>query len=209
MNLLFGSNFSTNQVYDWIWTSQGTITAKNCAAQAVLVDVGAAVALTNFPNRTQWAQSALLFDLQSLNTTGLQDFVVNAPWDLLTVDGPAHVSNTSLFTTVASGYQFDFAGQTISVPSVSFTTDGAPTSDQASRVASTVPLDRMYSFATGKSPFFVTRFLLIHSVAASTQYLGLLQAYWVTNLQLTLDKLPLFMDSLRSSYFVALVVFLY
>ncbi|KAJ6575220.1 hypothetical protein B0H19DRAFT_1127736 [Mycena capillaripes] len=183
MNRLFGTNFSLDEVYDWIWTSQGIVTADNCASQAVLVDVGASVALSNFPNRTQWAQAALLFDLQSLNGTGLQDFVVDAPWTLLTVDGPAHVSNASLFATVASGYQFDFAAQTISAPSISFVTDGAPTSDQASRVASTVPLDRMYTFAA----------------AASTQQLGLLQAYWVTNLQLTLDKLPVFMDSLRSA----------
>ncbi|KAF7347750.1 hypothetical protein MVEN_01532400 [Mycena venus] len=183
MNTLFGTNFTLNEVYIWIWTQMGTITAKNCAAQAVLVDVGASVALTNFPNRTTWAQAALLFDLQSLNNTGLQSFVVNAPWALITVDGPAHVSNASLFSTVASGYQYDFAAQTIAVPTVSFVSDGAPTQAQASQVASTAPLDRMYSF----------------SAAASTQYEGLLQAYWVTNLQLTLDKLSPFMAALRSA----------
>ncbi|KAJ7492526.1 hypothetical protein FB451DRAFT_1388905 [Mycena latifolia] len=84
---------------------------------------------------------------------------------------------------VASGYQFNFAAQTLSVPPVSFLTDGAPTSTQATEVSSTVPLDRMYSFAA----------------AASAQYQGLLQSYWVTNLQRTLDKLPLFMASLRSA----------
>jgi len=139
--------------------------------------------LTNFPNRTQWAQSALLWDLQSLNTSALQDFVVNAPWSLLTVDGPVHESNSSLFTAVTSGYQFDFASQILSVPSLSFLADGAPTSSQAAEVSSTVSLDRMYSFAA----------------AASAQYQGLLQSYWVTNLQRTLDKLPLFMASLRSA----------
>ncbi|KAJ7786426.1 hypothetical protein B0H16DRAFT_1446177 [Mycena metata] len=169
MNTLFGTSFSTNEVYQWIWTQQGTVTAKNCGSQAVLVDVGASVALTNFPNRTEWAQAALLFDLQSLNTTGLQDFVVDAPWTLLTVDGPANVSNASLFSTVSSGYQFDFAAQILSAPPVSFVTDGAPTTAQAAEVATTVPLDRMYSFAA----------------AASTQYQGLLQAYWVTNLQMS------------------------
>ncbi|KAK7064143.1 hypothetical protein R3P38DRAFT_3249723 [Favolaschia claudopus] len=183
MNTLFGTNFTLNEVFLWIWTQQGTVNAKNCASQAVLVDVGASVALTNFQNRTTWAQAALLFDLQSLNNTGLQNFVVNAPWTLLTVDGPAKVSNASLFTTVASGYQYDFAGQSIAVPTVSFATDGAPSSAQAAEVSDTAPLDRMYSF----------------SVAASTQYLGLLQSYWVTNLQLTLDKLPLFVETLRSA----------
>ncbi|KAJ7235914.1 hypothetical protein B0H12DRAFT_134216 [Mycena haematopus] len=189
MNTLFQTNFTLNEVYIWIWTQMGTITAPNCAAQAVLVDVGASVALTNFPNRTTWAQAALLFDLQSLNNTGLQSFVVNAPWALLTVDGPANVSNTSLFTTVASGYQYDFAGQTIAVPPVSFSSDGAPTQAQAAEVANTAPLDRMYSF----------------SAAASTQYLGLLQAYWVTDLQLTIDTLPSFMAAL--SYAPILIPF--
>jgi len=183
MNRLFGTEFSTNDVYLWIWTVQGTITAKNCAAQAILVDVGAVAALANFPNRTQWAQSALLWDLQSLNNSGLQDFVVNAPWTTLTVDGPVNVTNGSSFSTIAAGYQFDFAAQTITVPSVSFVTDGAPTSAQAAEVTSTVPLDRMYSFAS----------------AASTQYLGQLQAFWVTNLQRTADKLPLFLASLRNA----------
>jgi hypothetical protein len=209
MNTLFGTNFTLNEVYIWIWTQMGTITAKNCAAQAVLVDVGASVALTNFPNRTTWAQAALLFDLQSLNNTDLQNFVVNAPWALMTVDGPAHVSNASLFTTVASGYQYDFAGQNITVPSVSFATDGAPTQAQAAQVASTAPLDRMYSFAAGTYFLPSLGFMLIHSVAASTQYLGLLQAYWVTNLQLTLDKLPLFMASLRSPYICISCLLLY
>ncbi|KAJ6519925.1 hypothetical protein C8R45DRAFT_953276 [Mycena sanguinolenta] len=183
MNTLFGTNFTLNEVYLWIWTQMGTITAPNCAAQAVLVDVGASVALSHFPNRTTWAQAALLFDLQSLNNTGLQSFVVNAPWTLLTVDGPANVSNPSLFTTVASGYQYNFASQTISVPPVSFATDGTPTQAQAAEVASTVPLDRMYSFAA----------------AASAQYLGLLKAYWVTNLQLTPDTLQPFMTALSSA----------
>ncbi|KAJ6604751.1 hypothetical protein DFH09DRAFT_321003 [Mycena vulgaris] len=183
MNRLFGTNFSPNDVYIWIWTSQGTITAKNCAAQATLVDVSASVALTNFPNRTQWAEAALLWDLQSLNATGLQDFVVNAPWAMLTTDGPINVTNASLFSTVASGYQFDFAAQTLSAPPISFLADGAPTSTQAAQVTNTVPLDRMYSFAAG----------------ASAQYQGLLQSYWATNLQRTLDKLPVFMASLRSA----------
>ncbi|KAJ7103425.1 hypothetical protein B0H15DRAFT_812188 [Mycena belliarum] len=183
MNRLFSTDFSTHDVYLWIWTAQGTVSAKNCAAQATLVDVGAAVALTNFSNRTQWAQSALLWDLQSLNNTALRDFVVNAPWKLLTVDGPADVANASQFTAVASGYQYNFAAQTITAPPVSFLTDGTPTSTEAAEVSSAVPLDRMYSFAA----------------AASVQYQGLLQSYWVTNLQRTLDKLPLFLASLRSA----------
>jgi len=144
------------------------------------VDVGAAVALANFPNRTEWAQSALLWDLQSLNNSGLQDFVVHGA---LTVDGPVNVTNSSSFSTISSGYQFDFAAQSITIPSVSFLTDGAPTSAQAAEVATTAPLDRMYSFAA----------------AASTQYFGQLQAFWVTNLQRTPDKLPLFLASLRSA----------
>jgi hypothetical protein len=183
MNTLFGTNFTLNEVYIWIWTQLGTTTAPNCAAQSVLVDVGASVALTNFPNRTTWAQAALLYDLQSLNNTGLQSFVVNAPWTLLTVDGPANVSNPSLFTAESYGYQYNFASQTIAVPPVSFATDGAPTQAEAAEVADTVPLDRMYSFAA----------------AASTQYLELLQAYWVTDLQLTPSTLPQFVAALSTA----------
>ncbi|KAF7307008.1 hypothetical protein MIND_00493700 [Mycena indigotica] len=183
MNQLFGTNYTANDVFLWIWTSQGTLATKNCASQAVLVDVGATSALTNFANRTLWAQSALLWDLQSLNNTALREFVLNAPWEILTVDGPVHESNASFFSTTASGYNFDFAAQTITVPPVSFTTDGAPTSAQAAQVASTAPLDRMYSFAA----------------ASAAQYKGLLSSYWVTNLQRTLDKLPLFMSSLRNA----------
>ncbi|KAJ7631109.1 hypothetical protein FB45DRAFT_917519 [Roridomyces roridus] len=180
MNSLFGTNFTTNDVYLWIWTVQGTSTAKNCASQAVLVDVGAADSLAPFPNRTQWAEAALLWDLQSLNNSGLQEFVANAPWSSLSVDGPV---NATSFSTVASGYQFDFAAQTISVPSVSFISDGQPTSDQAAQVASTVPLDRMYSFAS----------------AAATQYQAQLQTFWVTNLQRSAKQLPIFMNFLRSA----------
>ncbi|KAJ7293680.1 hypothetical protein C8J57DRAFT_1269665 [Mycena rebaudengoi] len=179
MNRLFNTNFTTNEVYTWIWTTQGTTTGKNCASQATLVDVGVTLSLQNFPNRTQWVQAALLWDLQSLNTSTLQQFVIDAPWSILTVDGPASVSNTTLFSTGASGYQFDFAAQTILPPALSFATDGSPTPDQAAEVTSTAPLDRMYT--------------------ASTQYQGLLQSYWTTNLQRTPDKLPIFMSLLSSA----------
>lgn len=209
MNRLFSTNFSPNDVYLWVWTTQGTVTTENCASQATLVDVGASVALRNFPNRTQWAESALLWDLQSLNSSGLQDFVVNAPWAMLTVDGPTNFTNASVFSAVASGYQFDFASQTITVPSISFLTDGAPASAQAAQVASTVPLDRMYSFAAGMCLLSLPSSPLILFPAASAQYQGLLQSYWVTNLQRTLDKLPLFMSSLRSAYFTAIIVLRY
>ncbi|KAF7310988.1 hypothetical protein HMN09_00642100 [Mycena chlorophos] len=176
MNKLLGTNYTTHDVYLWIWTVQGTITTSTCASQAVLVDVGAVSSLTNFPNRTLWAQSALLWDLQSLNNTALRHFILDAPWDLLTVDGPVHESNASLFSTTASGYNFDFAAQTLSVPSVSFASDGAPTSAQAAEVSNTAPLD-----------------------PSSTQYAGLLQAYWVTNLQRTSSTLSTFMKLLASA----------
>ncbi|KAF7303334.1 hypothetical protein MKEN_01297700 [Mycena kentingensis (nom. inval.)] len=182
MNTLFETNYTTNDVYLWIWAVQGTVKATNCAAQAVLVDVGATSALTNFPNRTEWAQSALLWDLQSLNNTGLRDFVLNAPWNLLTVDGPVTDGDISRFSTTASGYSFNFAAQTSRCrPSLS-SNDGL-SDDQAGRVSNTAPLDRMYSFAA----------------ASSSQHQGLLNAFWVTNLQRRADKLETFLSIVRSS----------
>ncbi|KAF7320451.1 hypothetical protein MKEN_00830000 [Mycena kentingensis (nom. inval.)] len=183
MNTLFETNYTTNDVYLWIWAVQGTVKATNCAAQAVLVDVGATSALTNFPNRTEWAQSALLWDLQSLNNTGLRDFVLNAPWNLLTVDGPVTDGDISRFSTTASGYSFNFAAQTLAVPPVSFSSNDGLSDDQAGRVSNTAPLDRMYSFAA----------------ASSSQHQGLLNAFWVTNLQRRADKLETFLSIVRSS----------
>ncbi|CAK5280565.1 unnamed protein product [Mycena citricolor] len=181
MNELFGSNFTTEDVFAWIWTVQGTITAPNCAAQAVLVDVGAVPSLTKFSNRTSWAQAALLWDLQSLNNTGLRDFVLGAPWDTLSSDGIVD-SSPSQFSTVSNGYQFDFAKQSLTAPPVAFASNSSASSGQVAEVSDTRPLDRMYSFAA----------------AASKQYEGLLRAYWVTNLQRPATTLPQFVAAFKA-----------
>jgi hypothetical protein len=93
--------------------------------------------------------------VQSQNMSALLDmqkFVSDAPWSSLgETDGP--VPNTSSkLSLLESGFIFDFAGQTVTQPSVSFVGDGAPTSAQIAQVGSTAlsVLDRMYSFALGK-----------------------------------------------------------
>jgi hypothetical protein len=80
----------------------------------------------------------------------MQTFLRNAPWkELGNVDGP--VAPSASFTLSISGFDFDFAAQTVSQPSVSFVSNGSPTSEQAAQVGSTAhtALDRMYSFALG------------------------------------------------------------
>jgi hypothetical protein len=106
------------------------------------------------PNRTGWAQGALLWTFvlsQNTSSVGqLRNFVSKANWESLTGDGPA-TDSSSEFSATQLGYTFDFAAQTISEPSVSFVTDGQPSDAQLEEVDYTAhaALDRMYSFASG------------------------------------------------------------
>lgn len=155
MNQLFDTNYTANSVYNSIWYAQGSPAGSTCASQSGLVDVASGISSVNSPNRTQWAQSALLWNVvQSQDVTAtaaLRSFVVSAPWSTLgDVDGP--VSNPpASFSTSASGFNFDFAAQTITQPSVAFVSNGQPTNAQISRVGDTArnALDRMYSYALG------------------------------------------------------------
>ena len=126
----------------------------DCAAQARVVDVSPALDSQNMPNRTGWAQGALLWTFvlsQNTSSVGqLRNFILNAQWKSLTGDGPA-TGFSSEFSTTQLGYTFDFAAQTISEPSVEFVTDGQPSDAQLEEVDYTAhaALDRMYSFASG------------------------------------------------------------
>lgn len=157
LNDAFSINMTANSVYNNIWLAQGSTTGSNCASQSLLVDVGKDLDPQTFPNRTRWAQTSLLWnvvqsqDLQA--STELRTFVQNAPWQLLQAsDGPRSI-NSSDFTTTVSGFTFNFATQTVSQPPVSFITQGQPTNAQVAQVGSVAgsALDRMYSFALGKS----------------------------------------------------------
>ena len=137
-------------------SSGGSALSNDCAAQARVVDVAPALDSQTVPNRTEWAQGALLWSLvlsQNASAVGkLRDFISKAPWDSLPGDAPViGLSSTSKFSTTQLGFTFDFAAQTISEPSISFVTDGQPSSAQLAEVGSTAraALDRMYSFASG------------------------------------------------------------
>jgi len=133
---------------------QGSSTGSNCASQALFLDVGNSIDETSYPNRTQWAQAALLwnaFQTQDIDSSQkLQRFVQNLPWKTLgDADGP--VDGEPRFVTTVSGFSYDFASQTVSEPPASFITLGQPANAQIARVSSEAQatLDRMYSFAQG------------------------------------------------------------
>ena len=156
LNTFFSANYTPDTLSDAVWQVQGAPSNHQCNNQALLVDVAPALDSSKFPNRTQWTQSAMLWNLvQSQNMSALLDmqkFVSDAPWSSFgETDGP--VPNTSSkLSLLESGFIFDFAEQTVTQPSVSFVSDGAPTSAQIAQVGSTAlsVLDRMYSFALGK-----------------------------------------------------------
>lgn len=135
-------------------SSSGASSLSNdCAAQARVVDVSPALDSQSVPNRTEWAQGALLWSFvlsQDTSSVGeLRDFISKADWRSLPGDSP--VTGLSKFSTTGLGYTFDFAAQTVSEPSVSFITDGQPSNAQLAEVGSTArtALDRMYTFASG------------------------------------------------------------
>lgn len=128
--------------------------SNDCAAQARVVDVAPALDSQIAPNRTKWAQGALLWSFvlsQNASSVGeLRDFISKAPWSNLPADSPI-TGRLPKFSTTQLGFTFDFAAQTVTEPSVSFITAGQPSSAQLAEVGSTAraALDRMYSFASG------------------------------------------------------------
>ena len=155
LNNLFSANYTPKSLSDAVWAAQGAPPVNSCQTQAVIVDVAPALNAATAPNRTQWAQAAMLWNFaQSQNTAALetmQEFVADAPWrDLSQADGPvSDASNTFIVSSI--GFKFDFAAQTVTAPSVTFVTNGNPSSAQVAQVDSTAStaLDRMYSFALG------------------------------------------------------------
>lgn len=126
----------------------------------MLVDVSPTLDPEASPNRTSWAQSALLWSLvesQDLDVAGkMRHFVTAAPWRSLTLaDGPEANDNPGFVSNFA-GYDFDFASQTVTPPAVSFVSSGQPTNAQIAQIgkAAASALDRVYSFASGTSLVF-------------------------------------------------------
>jgi hypothetical protein len=186
MNALFTTNYTINSVYTAIWLATG-LTGNNCVSQALLIDTPG-LSSASYPNRTNWARSALLWNLvQSQNYTATQDlksFTSNAPWSSLSSDGPITGQSASFSTTV-SGFEFDFAAQAISQPSVSFIDNGEPVNEQISRVQSTAlaALNRMYSYGQ----------------ASSTQRGNALELYWTNVLGQSAVDLAAFRSAVLSA----------
>ena len=164
VNQNFATNISLTSAYNSLWVMQGSPMRSDCASQALLVDIGNGNDENLYPNHTQWAQTALLWNAiqtEDLGAAGqLQRFVQKIPWTSLgTTDGPVSTVADSEpgFSTTVAGFIFNFASQTVTPPSASFVTLGQPTNAQISRVSSQTQstLDRMYAFAQGMSSFAV------------------------------------------------------
>ncbi|KAI9513030.1 hypothetical protein F5148DRAFT_972413 [Russula earlei] len=187
VNDRFNANFTLATVVNAM-TSGASAPGNDCAAQARVVDVSPALDAQSVPNRTEWAQGALLWSfVLSQNTSGvgnLRDFISTANWKSLPVDGPI-AGFSSKFSTTELGYTFDFAAQIISEPSVSFVTDGQPSSGQLAEVnnIARAALDRMYTFASASSALRTTA----------------MANYWQNVLQQDPSKFPTFASLLISS----------
>lgn len=156
MNAALACNYTTDDVSTYIWEIQGSPIGNTCAEQVSLIDVAPALDSSVSPNRTQWAQAALLWDvIRSENLTGnanMRAFIQNANWRSLTpLDGPT-TNSASEFTFHSTGYDFNFAEQTVKAPPASFVSAGQPSEAQIGRVnyVASAALDRMYTYAVGK-----------------------------------------------------------
>lgn len=155
MNSLFGSNFTASQISDAVVSAVGSSSNTLCARQAMLIDVEPGLDSASSPNRTKWAQAAILWNLGMSedigDTNALQKFVSTADWDALTTSDGRTTDNNSNFAIDVSGYTFDFATQTVTPPLASFKAS-APSDAQLAELTDDMisVLDRMYSFAIGE-----------------------------------------------------------
>jgi len=186
---LFVTNITSQGLAFVLWESQGTPTTPNCAFQADLVDVGSVLDGSLLPNRTQWAEAALLWNLFQTGdidaTRTLQTDIGNLPFGSLSSQDGIVSDPSGRFSVSSSGYIYNFANQTVNVLPLTFTTDGAPSSQQLSRVNSVAQgaLDRMYSFAS----------------ASSTQQQAALSRYWGSVLTLRPSDLSTFLTAFKSA----------
>lgn len=206
MNTLFDVNYTVNSVAAVMFAAFGSPVNNDCRQQAIIVDVAPGLSSSTYPNRTTWAQAALLWSfVRSQNTTEvakLQDFVKDADWSSLSSgDGP--VSASSTFETTVLGYTFDFAAQTVTPPETSFQVDGQPSSSQISQVSDVgeTVLDRMYGFAAGErsSSLYYLCYNLCAITASSTQRATAMASYWVSELQQDASQFSQFVSLIKSA----------
>lgn len=189
VNNLFNVNLTVASVATSIWQVQGLPSGPNCADQTDLIDVAPALDKSFSPNRTRWAQAALLWNLamseSTSSTARLQSFIQSAPWQSLSSSDGAVTDSKPKFKTTESGFQFDFAAQSILAPSRTYAENGQPDPGQDGRLSPTATsaLDRMYTF----------------SFASSTQQLMALQFYWNSTLRFAGVDLNKFIGIVRGS----------
>ncbi|KAL5495201.1 hypothetical protein ACEPAI_664 [Sanghuangporus weigelae] len=191
VNQLFSGSFTEEDMSDAAVIAAGVPPDGLCNNQALLIDVEPGLDSAAAPNRTKWAQAAMLWNLamtQDISEAmALQNFVSSAPWRMLSsIDGPVDDSS-GRFTSSVSGYSFDFASQTVSPSSAKFR-DSSPSEDQFEALSMTAVnvLDRMYSFA----------------IASSTQRKKALVNYWTSVLQRQESELDTFKTAVRNSAFL-------
>jgi hypothetical protein len=138
-----------------MWDLLGT-PQQNCSAQVLVVDVGQSIDVARTPQRGQWAQSALLYNVymsQDLNgTAAMKNYISSLDFSSFSSDGPVSLSsNASTYVYHGAGYDFDFAQLTITSLPVSWRTDANPPATQIAEVAPVAEsvLNRMYTFASG------------------------------------------------------------
>lgn len=152
---MFNSDITSQAIALVIWESQGTPTTSNCAYQADLIDVGSVLDATVSPNRTEWAQAALLWNLFKSGdfhaVQSMQLAIATLPFKTLHSQDGIEADPSGQFSVSSSGFIFNFANQTVTAPPLSFKINGSPSSTQLSRVQTVAEsaLDRMYSFASG------------------------------------------------------------
>ena len=134
----------------------GSVVNNDCSNQALVLDVSPALG-SGTPNRTAWAQAALMWSMvlsqSQSDVSTLRNFVRDADWSSIeNVDGPITSKGTK-YQTTQLGFAFDFAAQTVSEPSVTFSDDGEPSSEQLAKTDSTTQaaLDKVYTAAAGET----------------------------------------------------------
>ncbi|KAG8873151.1 hypothetical protein FRC20_008550 [Serendipita sp. 405] len=154
-NEFFSMNITEATLALTLWDLQGQQMG-SCATQAQLVDVAPALNQSSYPKRTQWARSAILYNLvQSYDlasTAALRQSVASADFHSLQgVDEPVP-NDSSVIAFQASGFVYDFASMTFAPSAVDWETNSGASQVQISRVGffADKALDRMYSFSTGK-----------------------------------------------------------
>ena len=152
-NAVFELNLTSNSLALQLSDLQGQPVG-GCAAQAVLVDVSPALDQTTSPRRTEWARTAILYNLLRTydlsGTEALRSSIAESDCGSLP-DVPIDTSPDNL-TFAASGFEVDVAAMTFSVKSMSWVNISAADATQVQRVGLFAghALDRMYSYASGK-----------------------------------------------------------